>query len=124
MTRIDRVLIWFAAGPSVAASCTESKIYSHTTPTPSRSRKNEMSQATSSAIHGDEDVELMEVQTTEGLSWADARDRLAREGPNKPRPPCDCPAVVCCLLPLDARLRAPSMRAYARSYHAVHKSWP
>ncbi len=67
--------------------------------------------ATNSAIHG-EDVELMEVQTTEGLSWADARDRLAREGPNKPRPPCDCPAVVCCLLPCLTSL--PSMRAYAR----------
>ena len=67
--------------------------------------------ATSSAIH-DEDVELMEVQNTEGLSWADARDRLAREGPNRPRPPCDCPAVVCCLLPCLTSL--PSMRAYAR----------
>ena len=67
--------------------------------------------ATSSAIH-DEDVELMEVGSTEGLSWADARDRLAREGPNRPRPPCDCPAVVCCLLPCLTSL--PSMRAYAR----------
>ena len=67
---------------------------------------------TSSAIHGDEDVELMEVQSMEGLSWAAARDRLAREGPNKPRPPCDCPAVVCCLLPCLTSL--PSMRAYAR----------
>ena len=70
-----------------------------------------MSRATSSAIHGDEDVELMEIQT-EGLSWAAARDRLAREGPNKPRPPCDCPAIVCCLLPCLTSL--PSMRAYAR----------
>jgi len=67
---------------------------------------------TSSAIHGDEDVELMEIQTTEGLSWAAARDRLAREGPNKPTKPCDCPAVVCCLLPCLTSL--PSMRAYAR----------
>ena len=67
--------------------------------------------ATNSAIHG-EDVELMEVGSTEGLSWAEARDRLAREGPNKPRPPCDCPAVVCCLLPCLTSL--PSMRAYAR----------
>ena len=68
--------------------------------------------ATSSAIH-DEDVELMEVpQSQDGLSWAEARDRLARDGPNKPRPPCDCPAVVCCLLPCLTSL--PSMRAYAR----------
>ena len=67
---------------------------------------------TSSAIHGDEDVELMEVQSTEGLSWAAARDRLAREGPNKPTKPCDCPAIVCCLLPCLSSL--PSMRAYAR----------
>ena len=67
---------------------------------------------TSSAIHGDEDVELMEIQTTEGLSWAAARDRLAREGPNRPTKPCDCPAIVCCLLPCLSSL--PSMRAYAR----------
>lgn len=72
-----------------------------------------MSRATSSAIH-DEDVELMEVvqPNVEGLSWADARDRLASHGPNRPRPPCDCPAVVCCLLPCLASL--PTMRAYAR----------
>ena len=67
---------------------------------------------TSSAIHGDEDVELMEIQNTEGLSWAAARDRLAREGPNKQTKPCDCPAIVCCLLPCLTSL--PSMRAYAR----------
>ena len=67
---------------------------------------------TSSAIQGDEDVELMEVQSTEGLSWAAARDRLAREGPNRPTKPCDCPAIVCCLLPCLTSL--PSMRAYAR----------
>ena len=66
---------------------------------------------TSSAIHGDEDVELMEVQTTEGLSWADARDRLAREGPNRPRPPCDCPAVVCCLLRTPLAL-GPMVRSF------------
>ena len=66
---------------------------------------------TSSAIHGDEDVELMEVQS-DGLSWAAARDRLAREGPNKPTKPCDCPAIVCCLLPCLTSL--PSMRTYAR----------
>jgi hypothetical protein len=72
-----------------------------------------MSRATSSAIHSDEDVELMETQpSTVGLSWAAARDRLAREGPNKPTKPCDCPAVVCCLLPCLTSL--PSMRAYAR----------
>ena len=110
--RIDRVLGLFCCGTTVRLQlCTESKFTAHHT-TLSRSRENKMSRATSSAIHGDEDVELMEIQNTEGLSWAAARDRLAREGPNKPTKPCDCPAVVCCLLPCLSSL--PSMRAYAR----------
>ena len=110
--RIDRVLGLFRCG-TIGAACAalRANIQHHHT-TLSRSRENEMSRATSSAIHGDEDVELMEIQNTEGLSWADARDRLAREGPNKPTKPCDCPAVVCCLLPCLSSL--PSMRAYAR----------
>ena len=47
----------------------------------------------------------------EGLSWADARDRAALDGPNAPTPPINCPPAICCLLPCLSAL--PSMRAFA-----------
>ena len=57
-------------------------------------------------------VEKLNANVTTGLSSDQATDRREREGFNVVKPPVDCPAWICCLLPCIKNV--PSMKAFAQ----------
>lgn len=57
-------------------------------------------------------VEKLNGNVTTGLTSDQATDRREREGFNVVKPPVDCPAWICCLLPCIKNI--PSMKAFAQ----------